>query len=118
MLQFAHQWCAARGTDFGCYRWHLSEGRAADGLEVLLASIAMDTRINIVLEETVWSTSVDGLDFRYPTVILTFSGAVACLSMDSDASELADIDMSKTSELPVDEIDLVPSVLLKRKWGG
>ncbi len=114
-LQFAHWWCNARGLDFGQYRKHLLEGGAADGLEVLLASVAMDTRINLVFEDTVWSTSADGPDFKFPTIILTLAGAVACLPMDTDSGNVADIDTSKTSESPEVDSDPVPSVLTKRK---
>ncbi len=94
------------------------EGGAADGLEVLLASVAMDTRINLVLEDTVWSMSAEGPDFKYPTIIMTLSGAVACLPMESDSGNLAHIDTSKTSESPAEDSEPVPSVLTKWKWGG
>ncbi len=76
----------------------------------------MDMRINLVFEDTVWSTSVDGLDFKYPTIILTQAGAVACLPMDSDSGEQADVDTSKTSESQ--DSDPVLAVLVKRCWGG
>lgn len=40
-----------------------------DGLEVLLVSIAMNTVINVVMDDTVWSTARDGHDFHFLTII-------------------------------------------------
>ncbi len=72
-------------------------GCAADGLEVLLASIAMNTVINIVMDNTVWSMARDGPDFHFLTIIWTVSGAVAC-SLDTDSGMVADVNTSKTLE--------------------
>ncbi len=116
-MEFAHRWCIACGSDLGHYHEHLAAGHASDRLEVLLASIAMNTMINIVFEDTVWSTTRDGPDFHFLTIIWTTAGAVACHSMDPDTGVMADIDTSKTSE-SVSEEKPVPAALQERKFSG
>ena len=52
----------------------------ADGLEAWLVSVAMNTLLNIMLEDTIWSSSASGLDFQYYTLVFTsFGMAVLCL---------------------------------------
>ncbi len=79
------------------------QGKASDGLEVLLASVAMDTKINIVFDDYVWSTSKEGVDFQYPMVIWMTAGALACRSLDPECGNAADVDTSKTSDSAADE---------------
>ncbi len=85
-LDFTHKWCGAWGSDLGLYHNHLAAGGALDGLEVLLASIAMNTMINIVFEDSVWSSAREGPDFWFPTIVWTTARVVACHSLDPDAA--------------------------------
>ena len=116
-LDFLHKWCGTQGSDLGLYYDHLAAGGASDGLEVLLASIAMNTMINIVFKDSVWSSAREGLDFQFPTIVWTTAGAVACHSLDPDTGVLGDVDMSKTSE-SVSKDEPMPSVLWECKYGG
>ena len=116
-LDFTHKWCSAWGSDLGLYHDHLAAGGASDGLEVLLALIAINTRINIAFEDLVWSSAREGLDFQFPTIVWTTAGAVACHSLDLDAGILGDVDTSKTLE-SVSEDEPVLSMLREQKYGG
>ncbi len=70
----------------------------------------MNTMINIVFEDLVWSSAREGLDFCFPTIIWTTAGVVACCSLDPDAGILGDVDTSKTLE-SVSEDEPVLSML-------
>ena len=88
-----------------------------DGLEVLLVSLALDIGINVMMENTVWSTLKSGIDFSYPTVVLVKDGSIPCWLVESDQCN-ADVDTSLgTSTDTPDEIT-VPADLLCRPAGG
>lgn len=57
-LNFACAWCRARGQDMDHYYDHLGRGGPPDGLEVMLVSLAIDTRINVVFADAVYTTGV------------------------------------------------------------
>ena len=40
----------------------LSRGGVSDGLELWAASLVMSAAINIVIESTVWSTGINGVE--------------------------------------------------------
>ncbi len=77
-----------RGLDFDDYVSHLSAEGIVDGLEAWLVSVATNTPLNIVLEDTVWSLSVSGIDFQYYTLVLmSFGTAVLCLPKEHSNNE-------------------------------
>ena len=42
-----------------------------DGLEIWAASMALNQPVNVVISDMIWSTAHKGLDFVYPTTLLT-----------------------------------------------
>ena len=116
-LNFVHSWCSAHGQELEDYYDHIGHGGLADGLEIMLVSLAIDTRINVVFADMVSSIAVKGTDFCFPTIVWSTVGALPCKVFDPDVGTLADIDTSKTSDsLP--EEDWVPHGLLQCKQGG
>ena len=76
-------WLALQGLPLDDYCSHLLAGRAADGLEVWIASRAMSQPYNIVFEQTVWSTTSEGIDLAYPCLLLTSNReGMWCMSED------------------------------------
>ncbi len=60
-------------------------------MEVWAASLALGQPINIIFGDTVWSTSVEGFDHSYPSLLLTsHTTAVLCKEMlnEDDLSHL------------------------------
>ncbi len=113
-LDMAYTWCKAHGQYFMEYQSHLGDGGPADGLEVLLALLAIDIPINVIMRDTVWSTVKDGPDFHHSTVVLCSGGAVPCRPTVSDQGHLANMDTissSNINESVMDE-DRVPEALL------
>ncbi len=102
-LNFACNWCAARGQELDDYYDHLGYGGPADGLEIMLVSLAIDTQINVVFSDTVSSTAVEGIDFAFLTIVWSTAGALPCKVFDPDTGILADNDTSKTSDLMTEE---------------
>ena len=51
------------------YYNYLGQGGPPDGLEVMLVSLAIDTRINVIFTDTVCTTVAEGIDFLYPTIM-------------------------------------------------
>ncbi len=92
---------------------HLGDEGLVDGLEVLLASIAIDVPINMIMHDTVWSTAKDGPDFHHPTVVLCQGGAILCRLIDSDQGHQADVDTMSSSNIieSMTEEDRVPVAL-------
>ncbi len=78
------------------YYNHLGHGGPADGLEVMLVLLALDTHINVMFEDTIWATGKEGLDFRYPTIVWTNAGALLCKVQNPDSGHMADVDTSKS----------------------
>ena len=118
-------WCAVRGQSLQDYQGHLGRGGPVDGLEILLASIALDTPITVVMADMVWTTARSGIDFSLPTIVLTTNGGIPCCFLDPDVGNFADVDTSTSNttvlslsfeQLPEHERVLLS--LLKRPQGG
>ncbi len=86
------------------YHDHLLRDGPADGLEVLLTSLALNMNINIVIDDLVWATSHTGIDFKCATVLLATTSAFACLTVDSLAGNLADVDTLRTCSSDQDHV--------------
>ena len=97
-LKCASTWCCACGQLIDDYYDHLEQDGPADGLEVLLVSVALDMVINIVLDDVVWTTSLCGVDFHNPTVLVSTVVVYACVLHDSLEGNVADIDTSGSQE--------------------
>ncbi len=78
-LKMVSKWCVACGQFVKDYMEYLLCDGPADGLEVLLVSLALNVMINIVLDNIIWSTSKKGIDFHCPTVLLSTVGAYTCI---------------------------------------
>ena len=107
-LKVMQQWCQAHGQDISDYYDHLRAGDPADGLEVLLTSLAINIHINLVFEDSMWATGKEGVDFKFPTVVCATSSFLPCKLYHVDSGELADVDTTKTS----DSLDLDPGFVL------
>ncbi len=65
------KWLAVRGISLQEYLEILGGNGSSDGLEIWAASIAMNQPVNVVMSDMIWSTTPEGLDFTYPTILLT-----------------------------------------------
>ncbi len=65
------KWLAIRGLDLDEYMTLLSSGGVLDGLELWAASLTMSTAFNIVIESTVWSTGINGIEEDNVWICLT-----------------------------------------------
>ncbi len=83
-----------------------------------MVSLAIDTHINIVMDDIVWSTSTEGPNFKYPTVVFTNAGALPCKVYDSEDGNLGDMDTTCTSDSLEMEAEHVPVSLTSQKSGG
>ncbi len=117
-LRVAQHWCWARGQDIMDYYNHLGASGPADGLEVLLTSLAINTHINLVFEDSVWTTGKEGVDFKFLTVVCTTSGFLPCKVYQADSGELADVDTTKTSDLVDLDSGSIPASLKEHAQGG
>ena len=97
-LKLAHDWCCAHGFDLEEYCEHLGRGRPADGLEVLLMSLAINTHINIVFEDSVWATGVEGINLSFPMIVFTTTGSLPCKVFDPDEGVYGDMDTTATTD--------------------
>ncbi len=66
------KWLVIRGLTLADYISHLQEGGTSDSLELWMASMAMNTLLNIFMEDEAFSTAVTGLDLDQPSLVLTF----------------------------------------------
>ena len=108
-LNSVHRWLAVHGLDFEDYVLHLSVGGMADGLEAWLVSVAINTPLNVVMEDTVWSLSISGIDFQYYTLVLTsFGMVVQCLPEEND----------KSADQQISELQVEPCNSSQRLQGG
>ena len=80
------------------YYEHLGRGGPADGLEVMLASLTLDTHINIVFDNSVWATGKEGVNLEYPIIVWTHTGALPCKVYDPDSGNHVDLDTTVTSD--------------------
>ncbi len=65
------KWLAVRGISLQEYLEILGGNGSSDGLEIWAASMAMNQPVNVVMLDMIWSTAHEGLDFAYPTILLT-----------------------------------------------
>ncbi len=113
-------WCKARGQTLLDYEDYLLDGKPVDGLEILLASLALDLPINVVIEDCVWGTLHSGPDFEYPTIVLTSVGGVPCKVIDPIEGSFGDVDTSvttSTSDASQEKV-VIPLTLLEQPTGG
>ncbi len=91
----------------------------ADGLEILLTSLAINMHINVVLEDSIWSTGREGINFSYPTIVYTMAGALPCRVFDPEEGNYADLDTTATTATTDSVLDesLIPPSLLQQKGG-
>ncbi len=116
-LDCVYSWVEARGQALEHYQVHLAEEGKADSLEVFLVLLALDIGINVMMENSVWSTLKSGIDFSYPTMVLVKDGAIPCHLVDLDQCH-ADVDMSLGMSTDTPEEITVPANLLCRPAGG
>lgn len=57
------QWSAARGLTVQDYFAHLQSDSTADGMEFWLALLTVNSPVNIVMENEIWSSARGGIDF-------------------------------------------------------
>ncbi len=67
-----------------------------------MTSLAINMHINLVLEDSIWATGKEGVNFKFLTVVCATSGFLPCKVYQADSGELADVDTTKTS----DSVDL------------
>ena len=82
------KWLAMRGLDLEEYLSHLESDRASNGLELWLLSLASDHPINVVIDDRVFLTSIGGVDFDCPTVVLPPSSEAYLCELDTSEDEL------------------------------
>ena len=116
-LDSAHTWWKACGQTIHHYQVHLDDHGPADGLEILLVSLALDTQINVILEDHVYSMARAGVDFDHPTVIITSAGARPCRPVDSEPYQ-ADADTSTVTSDSFPEEERVAFTLAPCPYGG
>ncbi len=80
------------------YLEYLESGGHADGLEVLLVSVAMDININVIQDDVVWASSRGGIHFTDPMIVWIMVGALPCKYCDPEDGNLADADTSRTTD--------------------
>ena len=69
-VHMIEKWLALRGLELAEYLSHLQTEKDSDGLELWLVSLASGRPINVVMEDHVFSTSMSGLDFDFPMIML------------------------------------------------
>ena len=87
-----------------------------DGLEAMLVSLAIDTRINMIFSDTMCTTAAEGIDFSYLTIVWATVGVLLCCVFDPEAGIAVDVDMSCTSSTTPDEEHVLLS-LARRNIG-
>ncbi len=102
-LPMIAKWLAVRGISLPEYQQILGNQGALDGLEVWAASMAFNQPINMVLEDSVWGTAHDGIDFMYPTFLLSdYDKFVPCALSCEDADQPAVAAAPPTSPMVVE----------------
>ncbi len=84
-------------------------------------SLVLNLPLNVILDDIVWTTSKSALDFRNPTILVTNTGAFACLAPDSMDGHLGDCDTTTTDSVDCDkskEEVAIPLSLVSRPRGG
>ncbi len=84
-LPMVFNWLSSCGLTIDEYCQHLLEEGILDGLEVWLLCLAANVQLNIVQEDYMWSSSQQGVNFAFPTFVLTSYGfTVLCLLEDDN----------------------------------
>ncbi len=83
-----------------------------------MVSLTIDTHINIVMEDIVWSTGTKGPNFKYPTVVLTNAGTLLCKVCDSEDRNLGDVDTTRSLVSLEIQDEHIPVSLTSQKSGG
>ncbi len=96
------KWLAIRGTSLEEYADHLLANGSSDGLEIWAFSHALNLPVTIIMEQTVFSTSVAGADFTQLTFMLvTYSSAYLYTLDDSDSEQAVAPVLVGVREAPV-----------------
>ncbi len=79
------KWLGVCGLNLEEYLMHLGSDCSSDGLELWLTSISMDTLFNVVMDDCVYSTSHDRIDFSHPIFLLaSYSEFIPCEEVPDD----------------------------------
>lgn len=70
-LHMIEKWLVVHSLTIADYLDHLRSGGTSDGCELWYFCLATNQPINVVQEKTVWSTAWDGVDFKYPIILMT-----------------------------------------------
>ncbi len=83
------KWLAVWDLDLETYAVYLTSGETSDCLEVWLASRVMNKLITVIMEDTVLSTSEEGIDFLQLTFLLShYTHGFRCIQdQGSDSQE-------------------------------
>ena len=87
-LHMIKKWLAVHGLSIQEYSMHLLANGSSDSLELWMASMAMNIPINVVIEDSIWSTARDGVELAYTLLLLTtYNDAILCCEVpDQDLS--------------------------------
>ncbi len=78
-LHMIEKWLAVHGLSIQDYSVHLMANGSSDGLELWMASMVMNIPINMVMEDSVWTTARDGVELAYTSLLLTsYNDAILC----------------------------------------
>ncbi len=95
-------WLAVRGISLEEYADHLLANGSSDGLEVWVYSHTLNLPITIIMEQTVFSTSVLGADFTQLTFILaSYLSVYLCALDDSDPEQAVALVLDVVKDIPV-----------------
>ncbi len=81
------KWLVVRGLDLETYAVHLTSGGTSDGLELWCFLRATDQPVTVIMEKTVVSTAVEGIDLSQIMIMLSsYTSGYLCAQLESDAS--------------------------------
>ncbi len=92
-------WLPVCSLDLSEYTAHLLSGGSSDGPEVLAASVAMNIPINVVMDDAVWSTALDGVELAFPTILLSSYDAGFMCVADQDSTDNPSQDTAAATDL-------------------
>ncbi len=96
------KWLMVCGLSLDEYFKILGDGGSSDGLEVWVTSLALDKAVNFVMEDSVWWTSVTGVDFKYPTFLLaSYDELIPCAQQEDDLEEQGACVPARPDAVPV-----------------
>ena len=100
-LQMIEKWLAVRGLTLADYIMHLRNRGTSDGLEVWMLSLVLDLPMNIFLEDRACSTSQQGLDLQFLSIVLTmYHTGIWCKEGDDEAVAAPEILMEPVRLAP------------------